>query len=247
MCVVMRGVTLVVPKGKGAGDDPCTGQNPVEGDIVAPTLHGEEVSASPRTAFEYRALDSAYIGSRFLRISPLCPVDARGPAGKLRSLFGNRKALQAASPELEKEILRMERATFGRVTVALGVVLCCLAAPGLGSAAAQVAGNPCGELPASLRSVCVAPGVHCTVHADAHRRWEAVFGTEPTMAKAEVTEKRAAKLGFGPLAIEADVRCSNGSGVYEVARARFTSHAAAAALAAQAKAKGLSGARTEDS
>jgi hypothetical protein len=67
------------------------------------------------------------------------------------------------------------------------------------------------------------------------------------MAKALKTKERAAKAGFGPLAIEADVRCSNGAGVYEVARARFTSHAAAAALAAQAKAKGLSGARTEDS
>ncbi len=133
-----------------------------------------------------------------------------------------------------------------RVVGSIGVVLCCLVA-GAGSAAARTAANPCGELPSSLRSVCVGPGVTCNVHGDAHKRWETVFGTEPTMAKALKTKAQAAKAGFGPIAIEADVRCSNGAGVYEVARARFTSHAAAAALAAQAKAKGLSRARTEDS
>jgi type IV secretory pathway TrbL component len=127
-----------------------------------------------------------------------------------------------------------------------GVLACCVAA-GAGTAAARTAANPCTELPSALRSACVAPGVQCTVHSDAHKRWETVFGTEPTMGKAQATMKRAAQAGFGPLAIEVDVRCSNGAGVYEVARARFTSHAAAAALAAQAKSKGLSGARTEDS
>ena len=133
-----------------------------------------------------------------------------------------------------------------RVALTLGAAMCCAAAVS-GGAVARNAGNPCSELAASARSACVGPGVTCKVHGDAHKRWETVFGTEPTMAKASKTKERAAKAGFGPLAIEADVRCSNGAGVYEVARARFTSRAGAAALAAQARAKGLSGARTEDS
>lgn len=88
--------------------------------------------------------------------------------------------------------------------------------------------------------------MHCVVKEDAHKRWEVVFGTEPTMAKAQSTEKRAAALGFGPLKIEADVRCSNGAGVYEVALNGFKTFSGAAALAVKARAKGLS-ARTEDS
>jgi hypothetical protein len=67
------------------------------------------------------------------------------------------------------------------------------------------------------------------------------------MAKAQATKKRVSQLGLGPAAIETDVRCSNGHGVYEVARARFVSPKGAVALRAQARAKGLSGARTEDS
>lgn len=133
-----------------------------------------------------------------------------------------------------------------RAAVVVSAISCCLAA-GVVNAAAGTAGNPCVELPASLRSACVDPGVHCTIRADAHKRWETVFGTEPTRAKALLTKARAAKLGFGPIGIEADVSCSNGSGVYEVARARFTTHASAAALAVKARAKGLSRARTEDS
>jgi len=117
-----------------------------------------------------------------------------------------------------------------RVALTLGAAVCCAAAVS-GGAVARNAGNR----------------VTCNVHADSHKRWETVFGAEPTMAKALKLKDRAAKLGFGPLAVEVDSRCSNGTGVYEVSRARFTSRAGAAALVAQAKAKGLSGAHTEDS
>jgi hypothetical protein len=139
----------------------------------------------------------------------------------------------------------MERRSKMLMAVAVGVAV--VAGAGASAGSARIAGNPCTELPGALRSVCVGPGVHCTVASDAHRRWETVFGTEPTRAQAEVTAKLAEKRGFGSMAIEADVRCSNGKGVYEVARARFTSHATAAALASQAKSKGFPNARTEDS
>jgi hypothetical protein len=140
----------------------------------------------------------------------------------------------------------MERRAARRVAMVIGVALCCLAA-GAGAAAARTTANPCTELPAGARSVCEGPDVHCTVKEDAHKRWETVFGIESTMVKAQGIKKRALALGYGPVGIEADVRCSNGHGVYEVAQNRFRSFAGAAALARQARSHGLSGARTEDS
>jgi hypothetical protein len=123
----------------------------------------------------------------------------------------------------------MERPATHRVGMAVCVVACSLA--GASSAAAGTTVNT---------------GVHCTTKADAHKRWETVLGTEPTMAKALKTKTRAVALGFGPAHIEADVRCSDGSGTYEVAQNGFKSFAGAAALARQARAKGLN-AHTEDS
>ena len=131
--------------------------------------------------------------------------------------------------------------------VALSVALVCVAGLVGGGAAAKSLGNPCGELPAALRSACVGPGVTCSVKADAHERWEAVFATEATLAHAEVSLALARKRGLDPAGIETDVRCSNGAGVYEVGKPGFKSRAAAAALVAKAKAAGFSNARTEDS
>jgi hypothetical protein len=138
------------------------------------------------------------------------------------------------------------RAKLARAAATLAL-LTCLGLVGAAAASARTTGNPCGELPAPGRSLCVGPGVHCIVKPDAHRRWETVIGTEPTKAHAEATAKKAIAKGFGPIGIEADVRCSNGNGVYEVARARFTTRAAAVALAAHARAKGFGNARVEDS
>ena len=84
-------------------------------------------------------------------------------------------------------------------------------------------------------------------HSDAHSRWEAVLATEPTLAGAEKQAKLATARGFGSMHIEKDVQCSNGYGVYEVAQARFLSHAAAQVVVAKAKAVGFTNARTEDS
>jgi hypothetical protein len=89
--------------------------------------------------------------------------------------------------------------------------------------------------------------VTCTTLEDAHSRWEAVLATEPTMARAEKMAKAATAAGFGAMHIEKDVQCSNGYGVYEVAKSRFLSHADAATLVAQAKERGFRFARTEDS
>ena len=41
----------------------------------------------------------------------------------------------------------------------------------------------CAELAPSLRSKCEGPGVTCTTQSDAHSRWEAVLGTEPTLER----------------------------------------------------------------
>lgn len=113
--------------------------------------------------------------------------------------------------------------------------------------ATTTASNPCAkELPATLAVQCVAPGVTCIVKSDAHHRWEAVYGTEPTMAHAQATLALARHRGLDA-AIEVDIRCSNGAGVYEVGKARFTSRPPAAALVAKAKAAGFGSARTEDS
>jgi hypothetical protein len=115
------------------------------------------------------------------------------------------------------------------------------------SAATRSVTVRCAELPASLRSACAGPGVTCKVKPDDHGHWEAVYATEPTMAKAQKMLELAKARGFHDLDIETDVQCSNGAGVYEVGKASFTSHAQAAALVASAKAAGFPNARTEDS
>jgi hypothetical protein len=134
--------------------------------------------------------------------------------------------------------------------LAVIVVALAVAAFGAGSLSAATlvsSASRCGELPAQFRSLCEGAGVTCLVREDAHSRWEAVFATEPTMAKAENKARLAVARGFGAAKIEKDVQCSNGYGVYEVVRARFMSQAAAAGLVANAKAVGFANARTEDS
>jgi len=103
------------------------------------------------------------------------------------------------------------------------------------------------ELPAKLRSACDGPGVTCVASSDHHSRWDTVLATEPIMANAQTKAAVAVACGFGTMNIEKDVQCSNGARVYEVARARFMSHAAAAELVARAKTAGFANARTEDS
>jgi hypothetical protein len=105
----------------------------------------------------------------------------------------------------------------------------------------------CHELPAKLQSLCGGPDVTCTPLADAHARWEAVFATEPTMARAQTRLARAQAAGFAPVRIEHDTTCSNGYGVYEVATSRFTTRAAALELVSRAVASGFPHARTEES
>lgn len=119
---------------------------------------------------------------------------------------------------------------------------------GAGTAASQ-GPRPvvCGELPVPLRSSCGGVGVTCTPLSDSHKRWEAVYATEPTRAKAKLWARRVEAKGVGPFHIEQDTRCSNGKGVYEVSKARFLSHAAAAALVAKLLGLGFPHARTEDS
>jgi|SRR5579871_4981801 len=136
-----------------------------------------------------------------------------------------------------------------RVAIGLAAVVAVAALAVVGGAAASRtdASSPCGELPAQLRSMCGGPGVTCTAHQDKHTRWEVAFATEPTMAKATGAAKLAIQRGFGWMPIEKDTVCSNGSGVYELAHARFHTRAAAVKLLQQAKAAGFTFARTEES
>ena len=136
----------------------------------------------------------------------------------------------------------------GRLLLAIGALSAAFVVAGAGSSFGAVrSGDVCRELPAQFRSLCTGPGVTCTTLSDAHSRWEAVLATEPTMAHAEKMAQAATAAGFGAMHIEKDVQCSNGYGVYEVAQARFHSQADAAAVVAQAKARGFRFARTEDS
>ena len=134
-----------------------------------------------------------------------------------------------------------------RSVVAMVVVTIAASAATVTTRAASSATPHCGELPTKLRSLCEGPGVTCVKHEDSHSRWEAVFATEAFMSNAKKAAKRAADLGFGKMAIEVDVKCSNGAGVYEVARARFLTLAGAVALVNKARAAGFINARTEDS
>jgi hypothetical protein len=107
--------------------------------------------------------------------------------------------------------------------------------------------SPCAELPKSLQSQCTGKGVTCVARKDHHERWEAVFATEPRKTTATARMAAVKAKGFSKVHVEADVKCSNGAGVYEVAWSRFTTRAAAAALVAKAKAAGFTNARVEES
>lgn len=136
-----------------------------------------------------------------------------------------------------------------RMAVLTAMVLLLCVAGVLTAAAATRTHGPgiCGELPLSLRSHCTGPRVSCAAHADHTSHFEVVFATEPTLAQAQTWLKLAQSKGFGAVKIEADAKCSNGSGVYEVAKARFLTRTAAQALVKTAKTSGFPNARTEES
>jgi hypothetical protein len=109
------------------------------------------------------------------------------------------------------------------------------AAIGLFASAAGTA-HASATVPAAPVPKCQHP-----VPNDAHRRWEVVFGLEPTLVKAQHLQEVATSRGFTMVGIE--VECNG----YSVANAGFTSRAKALVVLKQAKAKGFTNAFTEDS
>ena len=99
-----------------------------------------------------------------------------------------------------------------------------------GSAHASIAA-PAGAVPK-----CQHPTRH-----DAHKRWEVVFGLEPTLAKAQTLMARAIARGFSKANVE--VECMG----YSVANAGFKSRATALVVLQRAKTAGFTRAFTEDS
>ncbi len=99
-----------------------------------------------------------------------------------------------------------------------------------GSAHASLAA-PAGAVPK-----CQHPALH-----DAHKRWEVVFGLEPTLAKAQKLKALAISRGFTKADVE--MECMG----YSVANAGFKSRATALVVLQRAKTAGFTKAYTEDS
>ena len=81
----------------------------------------------------------------------------------------------------------------------------------------------------------------CGAKADAHRRWAVVFGTEPTLAKAQTTLARVRGKG-----VAAHIEVESCS-AYEVEQNAFMSSAAVGAAVTHWKKAGFPAAKREDS